>query len=276
MHVAGQNLLGEFLRARRKELSPAEAGLRSWGTRRVPGLRREEVARLADVSPDYYVRLEQGRQVPSEQVIHALARAMRLDEIATTYLFDLARESRESGIRIRTDEAAVSALQTLVDQWTGTPAWVSSRCANILAGNTLAIELNPSYKPGCNALRDLFLHEHEKREIFVNYDECAATAVASLRARAGGHLNDSEISAYVSELQRISPAFAEIWARHEVRFHGAGIKPTLRHPLVGELEFLSESMIVNDTEGYILTVYYAEPGSETARRLSKLRASLGL
>jgi transcriptional regulator with XRE-family HTH domain len=226
---------------------------------------------LAGVSPDYYIRLEQGRRLPSEQVTEALARALRLDDIATGYLYELARPSQESGTSRRSPETAIGELQTLVDQWTATPAYVSSRRADVLAANVLATEVNPSFKPGCNALRDMFVHEAEKREIFVNYDECVADAVASIRARARAHLTDPEISSYVEELTRISPAFVRLWERQEVRFHAAGYK-RLWHPRVGQLDYLSESMIVNDTEGYIMTLYYAEPGSVTAARNADLVA----
>jgi len=224
---------------------------------------------LADVSPDYYVRLEQGRQLPSEHVTQALARALQLDDIATAHLYELARPSPETRRGRRGPASAGRDLQTLLDQWTTTPAWVSDRCADVVAANALATELNPSFKPGCNSLRDLLLQEAAKREIFINYDECVADAVASLRARAGARLDDPRISAYVDELTRTSPLFARLWARQEVRFHAAGYK-RLNHPAVGRLDFLSESMTVNDTDGYIMTLYYAEPGSLTATRVREL------
>jgi transcriptional regulator with XRE-family HTH domain len=273
--MAGQNLLGEFLRARREQLSPEDVGLPSYGNRRVLGLRREELASLAEVSPDYYVRIEQGRQLPSEQVTRTLARALQLDDVATAYLFDLARRPPESGDYGRSPEAAGLALQTLLDQWTTTPAWVSDRCADCIAANALATELNPSFKRGRNTLRDVVLQEEEQRQIFINYEECVSAAVASLRARAGGHLNDPRVASYVRELELASPLFAQLWARHEVRFHAAGYK-ILRHPIVGRLDFLSESMIVNDTDGYVMTLYYAERGSETDQKVSHLRELLAL
>ena len=250
-------------------------GLSAYGNRRVSGLRREEVAKLAEVSPDYYVRIEQGRQLPSEQVTRALARALRLDDIATAYLFDLARRPPDSGDAGRSPEMAGLGLQTLIDQWTTTPAWVSDRCTDCIAANALATELNPSFQRGRNTLRDMVLQEEEKREIFINYEECVSAAVASLRARAGGHLNDPKVASYVREFESASPLFAQLWARHEVRFHATGYK-ILRHPIVGRLDFLSESMMVNDTDGYVMTLYYAEPGSETADKVSELREVLAL
>jgi transcriptional regulator with XRE-family HTH domain len=273
--MPGQNLLGEFLRARREQLSPEDIGLSTYGNRRVSGLRREELAKLAEVSPDYYVRIEQGRQLPSEQVTRALARALQLDDTATAYLHDLARQPPDSRDGGRSSEMAGLALQTLVDQWTTTPAWVSDRCAECIAANLLATELNPSFQRGRNTLREMFLHEEAKREIFINYEECVSAAVASLRARTGGHLNDPKVASYVGELEAESRLFAQLWARHEVRFHAAGYK-ILRHPIVGRLDFLSETMTVNDTDGYVMTLYYAEPGSETSRKVSELRELLAL
>jgi transcriptional regulator with XRE-family HTH domain len=269
----GTNLLGEFLRAQRGRIAPADVGLPDRGGRRVPGLRREELASLADVSPDYYRRIEQGHQLPSDEVAEALARALRLDDIAASYLFDLARSQPGSGQCRRSPETAGSELQALLDQWATTPAWVSDRCACCIAANALATELNPSFAPGLNTLSPMFLEEAAKRAIFVNYDECVADAVAALRARTGGHLRDPEVASYIRELEAASPRFAELWARQEVRFHAAGYK-RLRHPVVGQLDFRSESMTVNDTEGYIMTLYYAEPGSDTAARLSELQARL--
>jgi transcriptional regulator with XRE-family HTH domain len=271
--VASHNLLGEFLRARREQMSPGGAGLPGRAGRRVSGLRREELAMLAEISPDYYVRIEQGRQLPSESVTRALARALRLDDVATAYLRELARPCPESRNGRRSPETAGRELQALVDQWATTPAWVSDRCTDVVAANALATELNRSFERGRNTLRDLILQEEAKREIFVDYDECVADAVASFRARAGGHLHDPGVAAYVRELELASPTFARLWGRQEVRFHAAGYK-RLRHPSVGQLDFRSESMTVNDTEGYIMTLYYAESGSETERRVAELRRRL--
>jgi transcriptional regulator with XRE-family HTH domain len=271
--MTGQNLLGDFLRARRGQLAPQDLGLAVSGTRRVPGLRREEVARLAEVSPDYYVRIEQGRQVPSERVARALARALRLDHIGEAHLFELARFPPESGDCGRSREAADRSLQTLLDQWTTTPAWVSDRLTFCVAANTLATELNPSFRPGCNTLREHLLQEEAKRQIYDNYEDNISAGVASFRARAGGHLSDPGVAAYVQELETASPVFAELWRRQEVRYH-ATVKPRLNHPVLGAFEFSCESMMVNHTDGYVLTVYSAEPGSETAGKMVKLRALL--
>ena len=267
-------MLGEFLRGQRARIAPEDVGLPDHGRRRVPGLRREELASLADVSPDYYRRIEQGHQLPSDEVAEALARALRLDDVAAAYLFDLVRSSQPGSRQCRrSPETAGTELQALIDQWTTTPAWVSDRCAYCIAANALATELNPAIARGVNTLIPMFLDEADKRAIYVNYDECVQDAVAALRARTGGHLRDPEVASYIRHLEAASPRFAELWARQEVRFHAAGYK-RLRHPVVGQLDFRSESMTVNDTEGYIMTLYYAEPGSETAQRLSALQAHL--
>jgi transcriptional regulator with XRE-family HTH domain len=273
LDMGSPNLLGDFLRAQRARIVPEDVGLPDRGGRRVPGLRREELASLAEVSPDYYRRIEQGHQRPSDEVVEALARALRLDDIAAAYLFDLARSQPKSRQGRRSCETAGADLQMLLDQWTTTPAWVSDRCACCIAANALATELNPSFARGLNTLSPMFLKEADKREIFINYDECVADAVASLRARTGGHLRDPKVASYIRELAAASPRFAALWAQQEVRFHAAGYK-RVRHPVVGQLDLRSESMSVNDTEGYIMTLYYAEPGSETAGKLAKLQAIL--
>ena len=154
---------------------------------------------LAAVSPDYYTRLEQGRSLPSLHVTQALAQALKLDAAATSHLHQLARHAPEDR---RSDDATPSAdgLQTLLDQWSATPAWVSDRHAQVLAANALMTSLNPAFAPGSNALRALFVDEPAMREIYVDYEDVASAAVASLRARNGAELGDRQLSELVSEL----------------------------------------------------------------------------
>jgi transcriptional regulator with XRE-family HTH domain len=267
------NLLGEFLRARRAQLHPEGVGLPARNGRRVPGLRREELAALAGVSSDYYTRLEQGRSLPSFQVTQALARALQLDAAATGHLHQLARRAPEH----RGDDAdtpSAQGLQTLVDQWSATPAWVSDRYAQIIAANALVTLLNPACTPGSNALRELFADEARMREIFVDYEDVAAAAVASLRARNGAELDDCRLSELVNEISSESALFARLWSRHEVRFHTDGLGTLrLRHPVAGTMELHVESMVVNGRVGTVLSVYYAEPGSTTARKLADLSSA---
>jgi transcriptional regulator with XRE-family HTH domain len=267
------NLLGDFLRARRAQLQPEEAGVSVRGGRRVPGLRREELALLAGVSTDYYTRLEQGRSLPSVQVTEALARALMLDSAATHHLHELARAPK---YRPHGDDTLSSdRLQALLDQWPTTPAWASDRHAQVIAANALATTLNPECTPGGSMLRALFLDEAGMREHFVDYDDVAAAAVASLRARNGAELDDSQLTELVSELSNKSTHFARLWSRHDVRFHVAAVLNIvrLRHPDAGPMEFQTESMLVNGRAGTLLTVYYADPDSVTARKLSELSST---
>lgn len=268
---ANQSELGEFLRTRRAQLHPDDVGLPSKGGRRVPGLRREELALLAGVSPDYYVRLEQGRQRPSIQVVEALARALRLNDVETTYLAEVSRAYPEARDGWRGPETAQLNLQMLIDQWTTTPAWVSDRCSYVIAANALATALNPDCVPGVPQTRLLFLNADAKREIYINYDEIVALAVASLRMRNADNLDDPRLQALVAELTAKSPHFQQLWSSHDVSYHAVGIK-SLRHPVAGQIDFRSEAMWITDTDHYILTLYYVEPGTPSAANLAKLCA----
>jgi len=228
---------------------------------------------LADVSSDYYTRLEQGRSLPSLQVTRALARALKLDAPATSHLHQLARHAPEDR---RHDDDAPSArgLQTLIDQWSATPAWVSDRHAQVLAANALITSLNAAFTPGSNALRALFVDEPAMRELYVDYEDVAAAAVASLRARNGAELDDCQLSELVSELADESTLFARLWSRHDVRFHTDGLDLIrLRHPVVGPMEFHVQSMVLNGRVGTLLSAYYTEPDSATARKLAELSST---
>jgi transcriptional regulator with XRE-family HTH domain len=228
---------------------------------------------LAGVSADYYTRLEQGRSLPSVQVTQALARALKLDTAATSHLHQLARGAPESRPH---DDATLSVrgLQILLDQWSSTPAWVSDRRAQVLAANALVTLLNPACTPGGNVLRGLFADETDMRELYVDYEDVAAAAVASLRARNGAELDDDQLSELVNELTHESTLFARLWSRHDVRFHTSVLGMIrLRHPEFGPMEFHTESMVVNGRVGTVLTVYYADPDSATARKLAELSST---
>jgi transcriptional regulator with XRE-family HTH domain len=266
------NLVGDFLRARRAQLSPEEAGLPARAGRRVSGLRREEVALLAGVSSDYYTRLEQGRSLPSVQVAQALAHALQLDAAATNYLHQLVSRVPEEGeIDPTESQRSDSRLQTLLDQWPTTPAWVSDRYADVHAANALATAVNPACTTGNNMLRSLFRDEAAMREVYVDFDRVAAAAVASLRARNGVDVDDRRLSEMISELSNESALFARLWSRHDVRFatEVLGII-RLQHPVAGPLEFHTDSMIVVGNVGTVLNVYYADPGSATERNIRQL------
>lgn len=271
---ASRSELGDFLRTRRSQIHPDDVGLPSNGSRRVSGLRREELALLAGVSPDYYVRLEQGRQRPSVQVVEALARALKLNDVETTYLAEVSRPLPEGREGWRGPEVTQMNLQMLVDQWTTTPAWVSDRCSYVIAANALATALNPDCVQGVAQTPLLFLKADAKREIYVNYDEIVTLAVASLRMRNADNFDDPRLRALVADLTAKSPHFSELWSSHEVSYHAVGIK-SLKHPVAGQIDFRSEAMWVTDTDHYILTVYYVEPGTPSAANLAKLCAYVG-
>jgi transcriptional regulator with XRE-family HTH domain len=253
-------------------LHPEEVGLPARDGRRVPGLRREELAMLADVSSDYYTRLEQGRSLPSPQVTQALAQALKLDAAATNHLHQLARRTPE--YREGAGTPSAHGLQTLLDQWPATPAWVSDRYAQVLAANALVTSLNPACAPGSNSLRALFFDEAAMREIYVDYEDVAAAAVASLRTRNGTELDDRQLSELVDELAQESTLFARLWSRHDVRFHTDGLDVIrLHHPLVGSIELHAGSMVVNGSVGTVLSVYYADPDSPAAHKLAELSST---
>ena len=270
MAATSENRIGEFLRARRELVRPEDVGIPDLGRRRVPGLRREELAMLAGVSADYYVRLEQGRdQHPSAQVVDALARALRLDEDATIHLHELAapapRRRRRSPAR---SERVRPGLRRLLAAWSHTPALVIGRRMDILAVNPLVTALNPVCRVGANMVRATFL-DPAVREIYADYDKNAADTVASLRASVGPDLDDPELIELVGELSLKSELFRKLWARHEVRDKADGDKRFI-HPLVGPLDLRYETFAVNGADGQLLLVYHAEPGSPSARGLALL------
>jgi transcriptional regulator with XRE-family HTH domain len=264
------NRLGEFLRARRELARPADVGLPDAGRRRVPGLRREEVAMLAGVSADYYIRLEQGRDKhPSDQVIEALARVFGLDEDAVAHLHLLARPAvaRRRRAPVRPERAPASVL-SLIEAWTQTPAVVVGRHLDILAHNRLAGALNPCCSTGQNNVRLMFLNP-DVREFYPDWESVARDTVASLRASAGADLDHPRLTELVGELTLKSEHFARLWARHDVRAKVAGTK-RMNHPLVGELTLAYETLAVNGSPGLNVVVYHATAGSTSAEALALL------
>jgi transcriptional regulator with XRE-family HTH domain len=267
--VDTDNRLGEFLRARRELTRPGDFGLPSSGRRRVPGLRREEVAMLAGVGVDYYVRLEQGRDKhPSEQVIDALARVYSLDDEGVAHLRELARPVTRTRRRPRRPERVSPSLLRLLDAWPNTPAMVVGRYLDVLANNQLAAAVNHCCVEGRNQVRVVFL-EPEARHIYADWPTIAVDTVASLRAGAGADLDDPRLTDLVGELSLKSEDFRRLWARHDVRAKTTGTKRFL-HPMVGELTLSFESFSVNGAPGQQLIVYHAEPGSPTEQALALL------
>lgn len=263
------NLLGQFLRARRALVRPEDSGLPAGGRRRVAGLRREEVAMLAGVSTDYYMRLEQGRERnPSAQVVDALARTLGLDEEAAAHLHRLARSAsgrRRPGTR---RERVSPTLLRMMEGWHSTPAVVLGRCLTVLAHNTLGRALFDGHAYSGDLVRLVFL-EPDAKEFYPDWERVAVNTVAALRAAAGADHNDARLIETVGELSLKSEEFRRLWARHDIRRKTRETK-RFRHPLVGELTLDYESLTVNSAPGQQLVVYQAAPGSPSEQALSLL------
>ncbi|NEA98441.1 helix-turn-helix transcriptional regulator [Streptomyces sp. SID13726] len=261
------NRLGLFLRARRALVRPEEAGLPAGSRRRVAGLRREEVAVLAGVSTDYYVRLEQGRErSPSAQVVDALARVLGLEDEATDHLHRLARPGG-SGHRAR-PETVGPALLRMMEDWHRTPAVVLGRCLTVLAHNVLGGALFAGHAHSGDLMRLVFL-DPDAREFYPDWESVAVNAVAALRASAGTAHEDPLMIATVGELSLRSEEFRRLWARHDFRRKTHESK-RFRHPLVGELTLDYESLTVNSAPDQQLVVYQARPGSPSEQALALL------
>jgi transcriptional regulator with XRE-family HTH domain len=276
-NASGAGALGEFLRSRRARVSPEDAGIRSYGARRVPGLRREELAQLAGISPTYYARLEQGQSAnASEPVIDAIARALRLDDDERLHLHDLAKPAKTRRRRTTRPDTARTGTVRLIEAMTDVPAVVMGRRTEVLAWNRLGHALlaghhdftapgRPSDRP--NLTRMLFLDPHTQ-ELYARWDEEAARAVASLRLIAGRHRDDQELADLVGELTLKSDDFASLWSRHPVHNCLSGRK-WFHHPEVGDMELEFEMLLLPDDSGHRVLTYTAIPGtpSDAALRL---------
>jgi transcriptional regulator with XRE-family HTH domain len=268
--VTAQNTLGEYLRARRELVDPKEVGLRVAGVRRTPGLRREEVATLAGISADYYLRLEQGRdRNPSPQVLEALARVFGLDATATAYLLSLAAQRPTKGRARPRQETVRPGIRQLLGAL-NLPAFVESRMFDVLAANGLATALSPSIRAGENRLRSVFLDPAE-RDLYPDWPKAVSGMVASFRASIGTDTDDPRVAQLVGELSLASEQFRKLWARHDVKALG-GAAFVLRHPEAGELSLRREKLPLGESGGQLLVIYHAEPGSASARALSLLAA----
>jgi transcriptional regulator with XRE-family HTH domain len=261
--------LGQYLRARRELVRHEDVGLPNIGRRRVPGLRREELATLAGISADYYLRLEQGRdRNPSAQVIDALGRALRLDEDATAHLHALAQPSAARR-RPKAPEQAPAWITQLIAAWPNTPAIVHGRRMDVLAANPLALALAPAvFTPGINIVRATFL-DPEVRRLIGNWENVAPRVVARLRAGAGRDLEDPRLAELVGELSLRSDQFRRLWERHDIEPAPPPTR-TFNHPLVGSVELKAESLLITSAVGQVLIVYHAEPDSPSERALAQL------
>lgn len=261
------NDLGEFLRARRALISPTSAGVLWDGARRVSGLRRAEVALLAGVSTDYYIRLEQGRERhPSRQVLLAVARALQLDDDATTHLLRLGFPELLPAATPVTRVAP--ELVRMMDRMPTMPAFVVGPGQDVLAANALAEAVYRGFARFDNLLRMIFL-DPVARDFYLEWDKVARTAVRNLRAVAPQSAARTE--QVVGALSVRSPAFADLWGRHDVGPRTTEDKRFL-HPDVGELVLHFESLAIAGAPGQHLSVYSAEPDSPTADALAELSA----
>ncbi|MGW4905533.1 helix-turn-helix domain-containing protein [Streptomyces sp. NPDC004270] len=270
--------LSEFLRTRRARLLPGDVGLPDFGRhRRVPGLRREELAQLAGVSVAYYTRLEQGngRNVSAE-VLDAIARALRLSDAEHAHLMHLAKGKQHKKKASARPQQVRPALGQLLEAMEGVPAYVGGRRSDILAWNGMAAAVFGDWSElpvtERNWARLVFLRP-EYRDLFVEWEQKAIDIVCLLRMDAGCFPDDTRLSALVGELSVKSEEFRRLWATHDVKEKSHGVK-RLHHPLVGELHLSYESFRMPDDPDQSLVTYHAEPGSASAQAL-RLLASWG-
>jgi transcriptional regulator with XRE-family HTH domain len=266
----------EFLASRRARISPEKAGLPAYGgNRRVPGLRREEVALLAGISVDYYTRLERGNlNGASDTVLEALARALQLDDAECAHLFDLARAANNSATTRRrpTPQRIRPGVQRILDAMTGAPAWVRNDRLDFLAANRLGHALyspliDSPARPANNA-RFVFL-DPRATDFYTDWERAANDIVAILRSEAGRNPYDRNLSDLIGELSTRSETFRTRWADHNVRFHRTGTKQ-LHHPVVGHLDLTFEAMELPADTGLTLLAYTAEPDSPSQDALNLL------
>jgi transcriptional regulator with XRE-family HTH domain len=274
--VDARSEVREFLTSRRGKVTPEQAGLTTYGPRRVPGLRRSEVATLAGVSIEYYTRIERGNlSGVSESVLEALARALQLDDAERAHLFDLAaaagpttpaRRRRSPKPHVRPD------VQWTIDAMTGAAAFVFNGRLDILAANQLGralfseLYLNPA-RP-VSTPRFVFL-DPRAREFYSDWDRAAGETVAVLRAEAARDPDDRDLSDLVGELSTKSEEFRTLWAAHNVRLHNSGVKH-LHHPVVGDLSLKYNGLVLAADAGLTIFVYMAEPGSKSEQSLNLL------
>ncbi|WP_078963051.1 helix-turn-helix transcriptional regulator [Streptomyces sp. XY533] len=265
--------LGESLRSRRARLRPEDVGMTDYGRRRrVPGLRREELAQLAGVSVAYYTRLEQrdGHNVSAE-VLDAIARALRLDGTERAHLMDLARPKARRRRQSRRPQQVRPALRTLMDAMDGVPAYLVGHRQDVIGWNRLAAAVFGDFGalPAAerNLVRLMFL-DPATAELYGEWECQACWVVSNLRLYAGQHPDDEQLSALVGELSVKNEEFRRLWAAHTVADKTHGVK-LLRHPLVGEMRLSFETLTLPDDPTQSLITFHAEPGSasEDALRL---------
>jgi transcriptional regulator with XRE-family HTH domain len=264
------NMLGEFLRARRELVSPEQLGIPVLGVRRVAGLRREEVAMLAGISADYYLRLEQGRdRNPSAKVLASVARVLQLDEPASTYLLSLAADKPRRAPRARRETVPVGIAKLMTTLQL--PAFVEGRYLDVLTANSLATGISPRWAVGGNRLRDVFL-DPEERALFPDWERATAGLVAGFRQSVGTNTDDPRFIELVGQLSLASDRFRKLWARHDVAVR-QGVAMVFDHPQVGELRLNREKLLVGGTDSIMLVIYHPDAGTDAADKLALLASA---
>ena len=270
--------VSDFLKQLRSRITPDRAGLAVYGgERRVPGLRREEVAQLAGVSAAYYIKIERGdlRGV-SESVLYAIIRALNLDDAEASHLLDLASTANRGRVISRSrPEAKISpSIQQLVDAMQDVPALVMNKLGTPVASNRLGRalfpDLFPEGEPALNHARYLFLDPRSKA-FYLDWEKSARESASAMRLLAGQDPSDRLFNELVSQLKAGSTEFSEWWDDHTVRTHTSGIK-RINHPVVGEMNIQFESLALTSVPGMRLVTYLAEPASSSADALNLLRS----
>lgn len=275
--VTNSSEVQEFLKSRRARITPEMAGVQTYGgQRRVPGLRREELAMISGMSVDYYNRLERGNLAGvSTSILESLCRALQLDDAERTYLLDLARAANATPPRVRrrTTQKLRPSIQYLLDGMTGVPAFVQNGRLDVLGMNDLARALyhdeDDDARP-VNFARYVFLDERSVTQLSA-WDAMAEDTVAILRQEAARDPHNLDLSDLIGELSTRSEKFRKMWAEQNVRFHRTGVK-SFHHPAVGTFELTFQAMQLPGDEGLTLFAYTAEPGTPAADALTLLAA----
>lgn len=266
------NPLGEFLRARRELVTPQQANIPEYGTRRVPGLRREEVAMLAGISADYYLRLERGRdRNPSLQVLESIARVLDLDDAHFAHLLTLVMEKPRRRRRRPRKQTPPPGVLKLLESLTQ-PAFIENRYFDVLASNPLARVVDPRLAVGNNQLRDMFLDPAEQA-LYPEWANATECLVSNLRQAVGNDVDDPRFIELTGELTLASPRFRQLWARHEVRGQSGGVM-LFEHPQVGTLTLNRERLGIAGANELMLVVFHPDAGSSDADKLSLLASAV--